>query len=158
MCLLKLREDYNLLITRFVMHFTALKIISTNVLSHTRTASHYSIILVNYLSQVSLVLLISLVSLVLPSTGISYAPKIRFFCAILHTGSPPYTLVSIVFTLTLVSFGLPLTGISCTSDTGIPCTPFLTLVSNALFTLVSLVLLTMVSLVILTVAPFHSLQ
>ncbi len=72
------------------MHFTALKIISANVLSHTRTASHYSIILVNYLSLVSLVLLITLVSLVLPYNGISYAPQIRFLCAILRIGTPPY--------------------------------------------------------------------
>jgi hypothetical protein len=107
MCLHKLREDYNLLITRFVMHFTALKIISTNVLSHTRTASHYSIILVNYLSQVSLVLLITLVSLVLPSTGISYALQISFLCAFIHMYSPLHWYL--LYSLTLESLVLPYT-------------------------------------------------
>jgi hypothetical protein len=112
MCLHKLGEDYNLLITRFVMHFTALKIISTNVLSHTRTASHYSIVLVNYLSLVSLVLLITLVSLVLPRTGISYAPQISFVCAILHTGTPPYTGKKLYSPYTGIRCTLPSTGIS----------------------------------------------
>jgi hypothetical protein len=123
MCLHKLREDYNLLITRFVMHFTALKIISTNVLSHSRTASYYSIILVNYLSQVSLFLLISLLSLVLPNTDISYTLQISFLSAILHTSTPLFTGIHCT-PLTLVPLVLPLTLVCLVlADTGIPSTP-----------------------------------